>query len=150
MLVEGRHKLMAAGDHRVRLIAADALRLPFADATFACVTSAFLLRNLEDLPGGLAEMRRVTQPGGRIVSLEITSPGVPAWGTLFDVYFGRVVPAIGALVAGDRHAYTYLPQSVARFVSPAELARIMERAGLRRVEYRRLALGTIALHVGEI
>ncbi|MBI1736359.1 MAG: ubiquinone/menaquinone biosynthesis methyltransferase [Candidatus Rokubacteria bacterium] len=150
MLVEGARKLAAAGERRVPLLAADALALPFADATFACVTSAFLLRNLDDLGRGLAEMRRVTRPGGRVVSLDITSPGVPAWGAMFDLYFHRVVPAVGALVARDRQAYTYLPQSVARFVSPAELARIMERAGLRHVQYRRLALGTIALHVGEV
>jgi demethylmenaquinone methyltransferase/2-methoxy-6-polyprenyl-1,4-benzoquinol methylase len=150
MLVQGARKLAAAGERRVPLVAGDALLLPFADATFACVTSAFLLRNLEDLPRGLAEMRRVTRPGGRVVSLEITSPGVPAWSTMFELYFQRVVPAVGALVAGDRQAYTYLPQSVARFVSPAEVARIMERAGLRHVRYRRLALGTIALHIADV
>lgn len=150
MLAEGARKLTAVGERGVRLLAADALRLPFPDGAFACVTSAFLLRNLEDLPGGLSEMRRVTRPGGRVVSLEITSPGVPAWGRLFDLYFNRVVPAVGALVAGDRQAYTYLPLSVARFVSPAELTRVMERVGLRNVQCRRLALGTIALHVAEV
>jgi len=58
------------------------------------------------------------------------------------------VPLIGALVARDRAAYTYLPQSVERFVTPAGLAQLMTRAGLRNVHYRRLGLGTIALHVG--
>jgi demethylmenaquinone methyltransferase/2-methoxy-6-polyprenyl-1,4-benzoquinol methylase len=150
MLAQGARKLAAAGELRVPLLAADALALPFRDAAFACVASAFLLRNLEDLGAGLAEMRRVTRKGGRVVSLDITSPGVPAWGAMFDLYFHRVVPAVGALVAGDRQAYTYLPQSVARFVSPAELARIMECVGFRNVRYRRLALGSIALHVGEV
>jgi ubiquinone/menaquinone biosynthesis C-methylase UbiE len=59
-----------------------------------------------------------------------------------------VVPAIGAVVAGDHQAYTYLPQSVARFVTPAELAAVMARAGLRDIIYRTFGLGTIALHVG--
>src|SRR5436309_3018580 len=124
-----------------------ALALPFADKTFACVASAFLLRNLADLPAGLAEMRRVTVPGGVVAALEITRPGVPGWDALFGLYFNRLVPRIGALVAGDRAAYTYLPQSVERFVTPAELGRLMERVGLREVQYRRLGLGTIALHV---
>jgi demethylmenaquinone methyltransferase/2-methoxy-6-polyprenyl-1,4-benzoquinol methylase len=148
MLGEARRKLGARRATRVALLAADALALPFADKTFACVTSAFLLRNLADLPAGLAEMRRVTMAGGLVAALEITRPGVPGWDALFGLYFNRLVPLIGALVAGDRAAYTYLPQSVERFVTPAELGRLMERAGLRALHYRRLGLGTIALHVG--
>src|SRR5439155_1489241 len=95
----------------------------------------------------VAEMRRVTMPGGVVTALEITRPGVPGWDVVFGLYFNRLVPLIGALVAGERAAYTYLPQSVERFVTPAELARLMEGVGLREVQYRRLGLGTIALHV---
>ena len=148
MLQAAAVKLAARGERRVPLRAADALALPFADRTFACVTSAFLLRNLDDLPGGLAEMRRVTLAGGVIAALEITRPGVPGWDALFALYFNHLVPLIGAAVARDRAAYTYLPRSVERFVTPAQLARLMSAAGLREVRYRRLALGTIALHIG--
>lgn len=148
MLHAAAVKLAARGERRVPLLAADALALPFADKTFACVTSAFLLRNLADLPAGLAEMRRVTLPGGVVAALEITRPGVPGWDALFGLYFNRLVPLIGAAIARDRAAYTYLPQSVASFVTPIELARLMGTAGLRDVRYRRLALGTIALHIG--
>ncbi|OGL09481.1 MAG: hypothetical protein A3F92_12230 [Candidatus Rokubacteria bacterium RIFCSPLOWO2_12_FULL_71_22] len=148
MLREGRAKLAARGEGRVALLAADALALPFRDGAFACVMSAFLLRNLEDLERGLAEMRRVTRPGGRVVTLDIVRPAVPVWGALFGLYFHRVVPAIGALVAGDRHAYTYLPQSVERFVTPAQLGTLLEKVGLRDVSRRSHGLGTIALHVG--
>jgi demethylmenaquinone methyltransferase / 2-methoxy-6-polyprenyl-1,4-benzoquinol methylase len=150
MLREARVKLRARGAPRVRLVACDALALPFRSRTFACVMSAFLLRNLEDLSAGLREMRRVTMPGGRVLALDIVRPDVPVWGQLFSLYFGRLVPAIGALVAGDRQAYTYLPQSVDRFVTPAELARLMEAAGLRDVRWQRLGLGTIALHWGVV
>jgi demethylmenaquinone methyltransferase/2-methoxy-6-polyprenyl-1,4-benzoquinol methylase len=129
-------------------LAADALALPFADRTFACVTSAFLLRNLEDLERGLAEMRRVTIPGGRVVSLDIVRPGIPVWRGIFGAYFHRIVPAVGALVAGDRGAYTYLPQSVDRFVSPSHLARLMAGAGLNDITWHTVGLGTVALHVG--
>lgn len=148
MLGEARRKLGERAERAVTLVAADALRLPFADGSFACVTSAFLLRNLEDLPGGLTEMKRVTAAGGRVVTLDITSPVLRGWALVFNLYFRRVVPAIGALVAGDRQAYTYLPQSVARFVAPDALAALMAEAGLRNVRYQRLGLGTIAIHVG--
>jgi demethylmenaquinone methyltransferase/2-methoxy-6-polyprenyl-1,4-benzoquinol methylase len=148
MLGRARAKLQARAERRVRLLAADALALPFPDGAFACVTSAFLLRNLADLPAGLAEMRRVTRPGGLVAALEITRPAVPGWSALFGLYFNRLVPLIGAAVARDRAAYTYLPRSVERFVTPLELAQLMGDAGLRQVRYRRLGLGTIALHVG--
>jgi len=150
MLRVGAAKLDARRVTRVRLLAADALGLPFRDGAFACVMSAFLLRNLEDLERGLREMRRVTMKGGRVITLDIVTPAVPVWGALFGAYFNRVVPLVGALVAGDRQAYTYLPQSVERFVAPAELARMMEKAGLREVGYHRLGLGTIAVHAGVV
>jgi demethylmenaquinone methyltransferase/2-methoxy-6-polyprenyl-1,4-benzoquinol methylase len=150
MLRQARVKQRARRADGVAWLAADALALPFADKTFACVTSAFLLRNLADLPAGLAEMRRVTVPGGLVAALDITRPGVPGWDAVFGLYFHRLVPLVGAAVAGDRAAYTYLPRSVERFVTPAELARLMARAGLRDVRYRRLALGTIAIHVGQV
>lgn len=133
---------------RIRLAAADALHLPFADRAFACVTSAFLLRNLADLERGLAEMKRVTRPGGRVVALEITQSTLPGFTPVFRFYFHHVVPRVGQLVGGDREAYTYLPQSVDRFVTPTELCRLMERVGLRGVSYRGLGFGTVTVHTG--
>jgi len=148
MLRVGQAKLRERRVARAQLLAADALALPFRDGAFACVMSAFLLRNLEDLERGLAEMRRVTVRGGRVVTLDIVRPAQPLWGAVFGAYFSRAVPAIGAFVAGDRQAYTYLPQSVDRFLTPDELVELMENVGLRDVSYRRFGLGTIALHVG--
>jgi len=149
MLRVGGEKLLRREPRgRVSLVVGDALRLPFPDKTFACVTSAFLLRNLVDLAQGFSEMRRVTQPGGRVVALEITQPTLPGWSHLFRWYFGRLVPWIGGIVARDREAYTYLPRSVERFVSPRELSRLMEGVGLRNVSYRRLGLGTVTIHAG--
>jgi len=89
------------------------------------VTSAFLVRNLTDLTRGLAEMRRVAKPGGLVVTLDITRPAMPGWDRMFGFYFQRIVPLMGALVAGDRAAYTYLPESVERFASPPGLADAM-------------------------
>lgn len=149
MLKVGREKLRRKDPGgRVKLVIGDALRLPFPDKTFACVTSAFLLRNLADLAQGLAEMRRVTHPGGKVVALEITQPTLPGWSHLFGWYFHRFVPRLGALVSGNREAYTYLPRSVERFLPPAQLSWLMERVGLRAVGYRRLGLGTVTIHAG--
>jgi demethylmenaquinone methyltransferase/2-methoxy-6-polyprenyl-1,4-benzoquinol methylase len=150
MLIEARRKLESRRARRLPLVAADALTLPFPDEAFAAVTSAFLLRNLADLAGGLREMRRVTRSGGRVVALDIVRPGVPVWDAAFAVYFHRVVPAIGALVAGDRQAYTYLPESVDRFVTPRELADVMTEVGLREVAWRTVGLGTVALHTAVV
>jgi demethylmenaquinone methyltransferase / 2-methoxy-6-polyprenyl-1,4-benzoquinol methylase len=148
MLDVAREKAKTAAAGRVRLAAADALGLPFADRAFACVTSAFLLRNLADLEQGLREMKRVTRPGGRVVALEITQSTLPGFTPLFRFYFHQVVPRLGELVGGDREAYTYLPQSVDRFVTPAQLSRLMEKVGLRGVTYRGLGLGTVTVHTG--
>ena len=148
MLEVAREKLATGGARRMHLVAADALALPFEDRSFACVTSAFLLRNLADLRQGLGEMKRVTRAGGRVVALEITQVTLPGFAPLFRLYFHRVVPAIGRVVAGDRDAYTYLPQSVDRFLSPPELGRLMESVGLRAVKFRRLGLGSVTIHTG--
>jgi len=150
MLRRARQKLRHRDESRITLVAADALALPFPDATFGCVASAFLLRNLADLAAGLAEMRRVTAPGGRVVALEITQPTLPVWREAFRLYFHHVVPALGALVSGDRAAYTYLPRSVERFVTPNELARLMGSVGLGDVRITRLGLGTVTIHVGRV
>jgi demethylmenaquinone methyltransferase / 2-methoxy-6-polyprenyl-1,4-benzoquinol methylase len=133
---------------RIRLAAADALSLPFGDRTFACVTSAFLLRNLADLERGLREMQRVTRPGGRVVALEITQPRAPGFASLFRFYFHRIVPRVGQVIGSDREAYTYLPQSVDRFLTPTELSRLMERAGLHAVTFRSVGMGTVTIHTG--
>jgi len=146
--LRGRETRGSRDARRVHLVAGDALVLPFRDATFVGVASAFLLRNLADLPAGLAEMRRVTVPGGAVVALEITQPTLPGWRAAFRLYFHHVVPQVGALVAGDRAAYAYLPDSVDRFVTPPELARLMGEAGLVDVRIVRMGLGTVTIHVG--
>jgi demethylmenaquinone methyltransferase/2-methoxy-6-polyprenyl-1,4-benzoquinol methylase len=83
-----------------------------------------------------------SSPGSRIVALQITQADLPGWAPLFRAYFHHVVPRVG----GDREAYTYLPQSVDRFLTPPELSGLMEGIGLRGVKYSRLALGTVTIH----
>ncbi len=146
MLTRALPKL-ADFEGRFALVQGDAMELPFAPSSFNGVISAFAMRNLSDLRIALGEIFRVLKPGGLFVCLEIYSPpGLlrPA----FNLYFGRLVPILGRLVARDPEAYNYLPQSVARFVTPAEFARLMEEAGFSRVEFRRLFPGAAVLHRG--
>lgn len=130
-------------------VAGDALALPFADGAFDCLTTGFALRNVIGIPAALAEMTRVLKPGGRLACLELTPPRGRHFPFFFDLYFGRLVPLLGALVAGNREAYAYLPASLRGFPTAEELAEMMREAGCRRVTFRRLMFGTIALHVGE-
>ena len=125
----------------------DALELRHADASFDAVTVGFGARNLSDLDRGLAEMARVTKPGGRVVVLEITTPQKPPLSWFFRAWFDTVVPALGRL-AGDPDAYTYLPSSVRRFPGPEELAARMAAAGLDEVRWLLTAGGIIAIHSG--
>ena len=134
---------------RVRFNQADALNLPFPDATFDAVCSGFMMRNVTDVGHAFAEQRRVVKPGGRVVCLEITRPALPIWRDAFQFYFFNVVPLIGGLLSGQQQAYTYLPHSTIAFPQPHVLKRMMESVGLNHVSYRTLMFGTVALHVGE-
>jgi demethylmenaquinone methyltransferase/2-methoxy-6-polyprenyl-1,4-benzoquinol methylase len=127
---------------------ADALRLPFADASFSLVTAAFGFRNLANYEAGLREIQRVLKPGGTIAILEFTEPPEGLWGDFYRWYFCSVLPRIGGLISGERSAYSYLPKSVARFFRPRELAALMTSVGYQSVDYRVWTLGTVALHTG--
>ncbi|MCE7939309.1 MAG: methyltransferase domain-containing protein, partial [Chloroflexi bacterium CFX6] len=133
---------------RVGWVRGDGQRLPFADAAFDAVTSAFVLRNFADLPAAYADMARVVRPGGRVVALEISPDSAPLWRPLFELYFGRVVPRLGGWITGDATAYRYLPASVAAFLAPDELAAVMRGAGLVPLPPRRLMLGSLVIHIG--
>lgn len=149
MLERGRVKVQRLGlDGRVDLQQGDGEHLAFADATFDAVCSAFVVRNLADLSGGLAEMRRVVKPGGRIVVLEISHPHNPVLAAGFHLYFDRIVPLIGKIVGRAFDAYSYLPTSVSVFPDPPRLKQIMEAAGWEDVRYHRLTAGVVAVHVG--
>ena len=142
MLTRASRKL----GEQVRVVEADALQLPFSDRSFDALTIAFGLRNLEDPSRGLSEMKRVLRPGGAIVILEFSKPVVPVLRHSFNFYFHHILPKLGALISGNGTAYQYLPESVGRFPSQAELLRLMESAGFRSPGYRNLSGGIAALH----
>jgi demethylmenaquinone methyltransferase/2-methoxy-6-polyprenyl-1,4-benzoquinol methylase len=136
-------------DARVVFEAGNALALPYDDGSFDAATVGFGARNFSDLERGLREMTRVVRVGGRVVVLEITTPTRPPLSSFFEVWFDRVVPALGRL-AGDAQAYSYLPSSVRRFPGPRGLADTMWSCGLRDIRWVLTAGGIIALHVGVV
>ena len=126
----------------------DMLALPFADATFDAATVGFGVRNVEDLPLALRELRRVLRPGGRVAILEITQPR----GLLrpfYSLWFDRVVPLLGKALPGGA-AYTYLPASVKRFPTAERLADMLREAGFSQVRFQLLAGSIVALHTGQV
>lgn len=136
------------GGERIDWCAADALSLPFADASFDAVTSGYLLRNVADRAGVFREQARVVRPGGRVVCLDTSPPPDSPLQPLVRLYLRRIIPLLGRLIAGERSAYAYLSASTEKFKTPDELAAIMREAGLVEVRYQRFMAGTIAVHVG--
>src|ERR671919_2827972 len=126
---------------------ADALDLPYGDASFDAVTVGFGARNLANLEKGIAEMTRVLRPGGRLVILEISRPQRQPLAGFYSLWFDRLVPVLGTL-AGDPDAYSYLPDSVRTFPEPERLAGMLDAAGLAQIRWLLLAGGIIAIHSG--
>jgi demethylmenaquinone methyltransferase/2-methoxy-6-polyprenyl-1,4-benzoquinol methylase len=147
MLTRAREKAARDGATRVSFEWADALDLPYEDASFDAVTVGFGVRNFADVERGLHELARVLRPGGRLVVLEITRPQRPPLSWFFRIWFDRAVPLLGAL-AGDRDAYSYLPASVKRFPLPDGLAAMIAAAGVERVRWLLLGGGIITIHSG--
>ena len=136
------------GGGEVRWSGADALQLPFADASFDAVASGYLLRNVIDISRALAEQHRVLKPGGRIVILD-TSPPPDNWlKPLIMLHLRLGIPLLGRVIAGEAaaDAYRYLPESTAAFKTPEELSKLVAGAGFTRVRYRQFMFGTMSVH----
>jgi demethylmenaquinone methyltransferase/2-methoxy-6-polyprenyl-1,4-benzoquinol methylase len=133
---------------KIPYIEGDAMSLPFAGEMFDAVTIAFGLRNLSNFAEGLAELRRILKPGGRIAVLEFSAPVVPGFRQAFQFYFSHVLPRIGGAVSGSRGAYEYLPNSVSKFPDQKRLVKMMEETGFANVEYQNLTGGIAAIHTG--
>jgi demethylmenaquinone methyltransferase/2-methoxy-6-polyprenyl-1,4-benzoquinol methylase len=129
-------------------VAGDALNLPFADDTFDAVTISFGLRNVASTPLALAELLRVTQPGGRVVICEFSHPTFGPFRTVYERYLMRALPSIAQLVSSAPAAYDYLAESIQAWPDQAELATLMEQAGWEAPAWRNLSGGIVALHRG--
>jgi demethylmenaquinone methyltransferase / 2-methoxy-6-polyprenyl-1,4-benzoquinol methylase len=139
MLARARRK-----SDTITWVEGDMLALPFDDGAFDAATVGFGVRNVADLEQGVAELRRILRPGGRLAILEITQPrGVLK--PFFSLWFDRIVPVLGRVLPGGK-AYTYLPASVRRFPGAEELAALLERHGFERVRFRLMGGTIVALH----
>jgi demethylmenaquinone methyltransferase/2-methoxy-6-polyprenyl-1,4-benzoquinol methylase len=128
---------------------ADALLLPFTDASFDAVVSGFLMRNVIDLQKAIQEQHRVLKKGGRIVILDTTRPKKNLLSPFIWLHMHVVIPLLGRLLTGSSDAYRYLPETTEGFVTAENMASRMAAAGFKKVGYQRLMFGTIAIHWGE-
>ena len=152
MLTAGHAKL-GNGAHRdgrgqLGFVAGDALRLPFRDEAFDAVTISFGLRNVADPGTALAEMRRVTRPGGRLVVCEFSTITIAPVDMIYRRYLLNILPAIARRTASSAEAYEYLAESITDWPDQRELAGLIKAAGWSAVRWRDLSMGVVAMHVG--
>ncbi len=134
--------------HRADLpfLAADAMRLPFADGSFDVVTMSFGLRNVADADVALREFLRVTKPGGRLVVCEFSQPTNALFRGVYVNYLMRSLPALARRVSSDPESYVYLAETIRAWPDQRELAEKVTAAGWTGVEWRNLTGGIVALH----
>jgi len=141
--------MLAVGKARrpdLSFTAGDATRLPFADASFDAVTISFGLRNVVDTVGALREMLRVTRPGGRVVVTEFSTPTWSPFRTVYQEYLMKALPKVAGVVTKDAGSYEYLAESIAAWPDQVALAHLLQEAGWRKVAYRNVSGGIVALH----
>jgi demethylmenaquinone methyltransferase/2-methoxy-6-polyprenyl-1,4-benzoquinol methylase len=148
MLTVARQRGCAAGS-RARFIQGDALNLPFADRSFDAISVGYGLRNLADIPRGLAEMRRVLAPGGRAVVLDFGKPDNAVASALYWGFLKTVMPMMGWLFHRDPETYAYIPASLERYPAQRGVEKLMQEAGFVNVGYENRLLGTMGINVGE-
>jgi demethylmenaquinone methyltransferase / 2-methoxy-6-polyprenyl-1,4-benzoquinol methylase len=142
--------MLAVGRKRhpeIEFVFADATKLPFKAAEFDATTISFGLRNVVDVEKALAEMFRVTKPGGRIVICEFSKP-VSALRPFYNFYLGKLLPGFSGLFSKTPEAYSYLAESILAWPNQVELAAKVSAAGFERVSFKNLTLGIVALHIG--
>lgn len=130
----------------IDFVAGDATNLPFEDNSFDATTISFGLRNVNEPKKALAEMLRVTKPGGKMVIAEFSSPVVPLWRTMYTEYLMRALPPIARKVASNPDAYVYLAESIRAWPNQDELAAWIAAEGWGGVAYRNLSGGIVAIH----
>jgi len=150
MMAVGREKVKQEGlQDVISFQHEDCMKLSFPDETFDAVTSAYGVRNFQDLDKGLREMQRVLRPGGHLLIVELTPPPRFPMKQLFWLYAHVVMPLIGRLISHDNSAYTYLPASMEAFPQPEEMEGILHRAGFTDVLWRRFTFGISTMYLAE-
>ena len=149
MLSVGRDRAEKKGlSGNTDFVEANAEELPFADSTFDAYTIAFGIRNVPRIDVALEEAFRVLKIGGKFLCLEFSAVDVPGLDRLYDFYSFNVIPALGRAVTGDAESYRYLVESIRRFPKPEAFAAMLGTAGFKRVSFRQMTGGIVALHCG--
>jgi demethylmenaquinone methyltransferase / 2-methoxy-6-polyprenyl-1,4-benzoquinol methylase len=149
MLAVGRERAAERGlEQAVDFVAGNAEALPAADRRYDACSIAVGIRNVPRIERALAEAFRVLKMGGRFMCLEFSSVDVPGLDALYELYSFNLIPALGRAVVGDAEPYRYLVESIRQFPKPDAFAAMLRAAGFRRVSYRRMSGGIVALHSG--
>jgi len=135
-------------DEKVHLLGGNNLSLPFNSSVFNAVTIAFGLRNVTNHEVALIEMYRVLIPQGKVIILDLSFSPSGLLKPVINLYFKTILPLLGLVIARDRRAYTYLPDSIRKFLSPEDLKLLMKKTGFTNVELKSLAFGIVYLHTG--
>jgi demethylmenaquinone methyltransferase/2-methoxy-6-polyprenyl-1,4-benzoquinol methylase len=146
MLAVGQERAAARSIAGISFVEGNAERLPFPDRSYDAYSIAFGIRNVPRIADALAEAHRVLKVGGRFACLEFSAVDVPGLDRLYDFYSFNVIPALGRVVAGDAESYRYLVESIRRFPPPEVFADMLRAAGFRRVSFRPMSGGIVALH----
>lgn len=125
---------------------ADAMRLPFPEGSFDCVTVAFGLRNMENYGGALREMGRVLKPGGHLLVLEFSLPGLPLLRGPYRFYLHHCLPLLGSLLTRRKSAYDYLGDSIEKFPNGEAMRELMEASGLANPAVEPLTGGIVTIY----
>lgn len=150
MLDIGRKKVEKAGlQQYIELLNGDSEAILFDDNTFDAVTVAFGVRNFENLEKGLAEIRRVLKPGGKLIVLECTKPSAPVIKQLYNFYMKTITPKIGKIIAKNNEAYQYLNDSVLQFPEKESFIHILNQSNYRNAFYKTLTLGICTIYCAE-
>jgi len=150
MLHIARRKTVNNGlGRKIKLLRGDALDLPFDDDSFDIVSIGFGLRNLSDHRRGISEMVRVLKDGGRLVILEFSPPPSGFFSAVYRFYLNTIMQAVGGIISGSASAYRYLSTSIANFLEPEEIMKLMEVEGLKKLYSERLTGGIAYIYRGE-
>jgi demethylmenaquinone methyltransferase / 2-methoxy-6-polyprenyl-1,4-benzoquinol methylase len=149
MIDAGRKKQsVAAFGKKIKFVLGNAESISFPDNSFDAAMVGFGIRNVTRMEQGFSEMYRVLKPGGTLMCLEFSKPTAPVFRWLYDFYSFHIMPLLGQLIVGSRHAYTHLPESIRTFPLPHKLSEILESIGFCDVSYRRLTNGIAVAHRG--
>jgi demethylmenaquinone methyltransferase/2-methoxy-6-polyprenyl-1,4-benzoquinol methylase len=148
MIQAGMHKVIDTDiENRLGYIQGNAESISVPDRHFDTAMVGFGIRNVTHMKKGFEEMYRVLKPGGKMMCLEFSKPTWPVFRWLYDFYSFYIMPFLGQLIAGNRKAYTHLPESIRMFPLPDELSELLKKIGFSEVTYRRLTNGIAVIHL---